>query len=162
MSLKDKPSYGFDNVPVKLLRDGAEILTAPMHKLMNLIYKNKKVPDLWKTSRIIPLFKKGKKNKIENYRPISNLCASSKVFEKLVLARILDIEKEGSVDIMGKTQHGFRKGRSTVTAALELQAAIAESLDSNLYVAIASLDLSAAFDVINIELLNDRLKKIGL
>ncbi len=80
---------------------------------------------------------------------------SSKIFEKLVLARILDIQEESGVDIMGKMQHGFRKGCSTVTAALELQAAIAESLDSNLYVAIASLDLSAGFDVINIKLLND-------
>jgi hypothetical protein len=79
-----------------------------------------------------------------------------------MLARILDIEKESGADIMGETQHGFRKGCSTVIAALELQATIAESLDRDLYVAVASLDLSAAFDVINIELLKDRLKKVGL
>jgi hypothetical protein len=161
-TLRDKPSYGFDNVPVKLLKDGAEILALPMHKLMNLIYYQKRVPELWKTSRIIPLFKKGKKSQIENYRPISNLCASSKVFERLVLTRILDIEKEARVDIFGKTQHGFRKGRSTVTAAIELQACLAESMDNNHYVAVASLDLSAAFDVINIELLMKRLEKIGI
>ncbi len=159
--LRDKPSYGFDNVPVKLLKDGAEILAAPMHKLMNLVYEKKRVPEIWKTSRIIPLFKKGKKNKIENYRPISNLCASSKIFERLLLSRI-DIEKEARVDIFGKTQHGFRRGRSTVTAAIELQANIAESMDDNCYVAVASLDLSAAFDVINTVLLMKRLEKIGI
>jgi len=129
---------------------------------MNLIYDKKRVPEIWKTSRIIPLFKKGEKNKIENYRPISNLCASSKIFERLVLSRILDIEKEARVDIFGKTQHGFRRGRSTVTAAIELQANIAESLDDNCYVAVASLDLSAAFDVINTVLLMKRLEKIGI
>jgi hypothetical protein len=84
------------------------------------------------------------------------------VFERLVLTRILDIEKEARVDIFGKTQHGFRKGRSTVTAAIELQACLAESMDNNHYVAVASLDLSAAFDVINIELLMKRLEKIGI
>ena len=160
--LRDKPSYGFDNIPVKLLKDGAEILASPMHKLMNLIYDKKKVPDLWKTSRVIPLFKKGKKSKIENYRPISNLCASSKVFERLVLSRILDIEKEAREDIFGRKQHGFRRGRSTVTAAIELQAALAESMDDNCYVAVASLDLSAAFDVINTEVLMKRLGRIGI
>lgn len=64
--------------------------------------------------------------------------------------------------VAGKTQHGFRRGRSTVTAAIELQANIAESMDDNCYVAVASLDLSAAFDVINTELLMKRLEKIGI
>ncbi len=47
LSQKGKPSYSFFvNVSVKLLRDGAEFLTAPMHKLMNIIYDKKRVPDL--------------------------------------------------------------------------------------------------------------------
>ena len=133
-----------------------------MHKPMNLIYDKKRVPDLWKTSHIIPLFKKGKKSQIENYRLISNLCASSKVFERLVLNQILNIKKEDGVDIFGKMQHGFRKGRSTVTAAIKLQACLAESMDDNNYMAVASLDLKAAFDVINIEQLMKCLERIGI
>ncbi len=46
MSLNDKPSYNFENIPFKLLKDGAEILTTQMHKLMNLIHDKKRVPDL--------------------------------------------------------------------------------------------------------------------
>jgi hypothetical protein len=79
-NLKDKSSYGYDNIPVKVLRDAHEILSKPYHRLLNKIYDQNVIPEQWKTSRILPLHKKGKKNLVENYRPISNLCAGSKVF----------------------------------------------------------------------------------
>ena len=44
-------------------------------------------------------------------------------------ARILEIGEKGKVDLFGKTQHGFRKQRSTTTAAMELQAIIAKLMD---------------------------------
>ena len=43
------------------------------------------IPEQWKVSKITPTFKKGDKTCIENYRPIANLCSTSKVFEKLIL-----------------------------------------------------------------------------
>ena len=61
--------------------------------------------------------------------------------------RIRNIELEKNWNLSGRTQHGFKKGRSTVTAALELQDRIARSMDEDNFVAVASMDLSAAFDV---------------
>ena len=49
--------------------------------------------------------------------------------------------------IGGKHQHGFVKNRSTATAGLLLQSLIARTLDNDEYVALASIDLSAAFDI---------------
>jgi hypothetical protein len=161
-NLKDKSSYGFDNIPVKVLRDAHQILAKPYHKLLNKIYNQNIIPEQWKTSRILPLHKKGKKNLIENYRPISNLCAGSKMFEKLILTRILEIEEQAGISLTGDNQHGFKKGRSTITASLEIQSRVAALMDQDQYVAVASLDLSAAFDVVNVDLLLIRLKKMGL
>ena len=161
-NLKDKSSYGFDNIPVKVLRDAHQILAKPYHKLLNKIYHQNIIPEQWKTSRILPLHKKGKKNLIENYRPISNLCAGSKMFEKLILTRILEIEEQAGISLTGDNQHGFKKGRSTITASLEIQSRVAALMDQDQYVAVASLDLSAAFDVVNVDLLLIRLKKMGL
>ena len=107
-NLKDKSSYGFDNIPVKVLRDAHQILAKPYHKLLNKIYHQNIIPEQWKTSRILPLHKKGKKNLIENYRPISNLCAGSKMFEKLILTRILEIEEQAGISLTGDNQHGFK------------------------------------------------------
>ena len=62
----------------------------------------------------------------------------------------------------GKQQHGFMKNKSTATAGLLLQSLIARALDDDHYVALAGIDLSAAFDVVDVELLIKRLKILGL
>ena len=136
------------------------MLGKPVCELMAKIYKQKKIPEQWKMSRIIPLHKKGPKAKIENYRPISNLCSVSKVFEKLLLQRIL--ETADTDTLFTSQQHGFRKGKSTVTAITELQIIISTHMDLDKYVAVASLDLSAAFYVVNINLLLHRLETMGM
>ena len=160
--LKDKSSYGPDNIPVKVLRDAHKILAKPYHRLLNKIYHQNEIPEQWKTSRILPLYKKGKKSLIENYCPISNLCAGSKVFERLILMQILEIEEESGTSLTGTNQHGFKKERSTITASIDIQSRVAALMDQNQYVAVASLDLSAAFDVVNVDLLLVRLRKKGL
>ena len=48
-------------------------------------------------SKITPIHKKGDKNNIKNYRPISNLCSMSKIFEKLIMQRIIEIEDSNNV-----------------------------------------------------------------
>ena len=160
--LKNKRCYGYDNIPVTILKDGAALLAPVYCKLLNLIYEQKTVPEKWRTARTIPVFKKGARNKIENYRPISNLCASSKIFERLILERLLQVEKNKQLDLSGITQHGFKKNRSTITASLELQNQIAKAMDEDNYVAVASMDLSAAFDVIDVNLLLKRMKNLGI
>ena len=40
---------------------------------------------------MVPIYKKGNKKDIENYRPIANLCSTSKIFEKLILKRNTDL-----------------------------------------------------------------------
>jgi hypothetical protein len=160
--LKDKSSYGPDNIPVKVLRDAHDILVRPYHRLLNKIYHQNVIPEQWKTSRILPLYKKGKKSLIVNYRPISNLCAGSKVFERLILMRILEIEEESSTSLTGTNQHGFKKERSTITASVDIQSRVAALMDQDQYLPVASLDFSAAFDVVNVDLLLVRLRKMGL
>ena len=161
-SLKSKKCHGNDNIPLIVLKDGAEVLASPFTKFFEKIYQTKELPDQWKISRTLPLFKKGDKKNIKSYRPISNLCSASKIFEKLMLTRLTDIETLNDVDLTGKMQHGFKKGKSTVTALKEIQSQIATKIDQGYYVAMGSLDLSAAFDVVNVDLLIMRLKTFGL
>jgi hypothetical protein len=66
-----------------------------------------------------PVPKKGIKSKIENYRPIANLCSTTKIFERL--QRILQIEKDNNVDIIGLQHYDLKKGQSTNMASLALQ-----------------------------------------
>ena len=74
----------------------------------------------------------------------------SKKFEKLIMQRIIEIEELHNVDLTGSKQHGFKRKRSTSTAGLEIQSEISRALDTNKYTIMASLDLSSAFDIVNI------------
>jgi hypothetical protein len=67
------------------------------------------LPESVKTARVIPLHKKGNKNDVTNYRPISNLSVFSKVYEKCILSRLI-AETSG---LEGENQHGFRRHHST-------------------------------------------------
>ena len=62
----------------------------------------------------------------------------------------------------GKEQHGFTRNKSTATAGLLIQSIIARALDDDNYVALASIDLSSAIDIVDVQLLLKRLRITGL
>lgn len=160
--LKNKNSEGFDRIPQRILVDGKDYLLDPLSKLFVKIYNERKIPQQWKIARTIPIFKnKGDKNEICNYRPIANLCSTSKIFEKLILKRILELQESNNIDLTGVDQHGFKKGMGTSTLSIQLQSLIARALDDGEFVLVSSLDLSAAFDLVDVNLLLKRLKIIG-
>ena len=157
-----KKSNGYDRIPMKVFFDCRFILAEQITMLFNKIIDTKIIPDQWKVSKTIPLHKKGDKKDIENYRPISNICSLAKIFERVILLKISTLEAINNVDLTGTHQHGFKKGHSTVSAMLEIQDRLATGLDKGKYGAMMSLDLSAAFDVVNHNKLFKILKKKGL
>ena len=78
------------------------------------------------------------------------------------MTRILKIEKQADCSLTCKNQHGFNKERSTTTASAEIQSKVAALMDQDQYVGMASMDLSAAFDVVKVDLLLERLTKMGM
>ena len=86
------------------------------------------------------------------YSTIQQIIINSKIYEKLILGQLWKIADENNVDLTGEKQHGFKKDKSTVTAALHLQSLISRALDSNNFYVLSSLDLSSAFDIVNRDL----------
>ena len=119
--LPNKKCEGFDRIPVCVLKDSKNLLLDPLSCLFDKIYTTGLIPEQWKVSKIIPIFKKGNKHEIENYRPIANLCSASKIFEKLILKQIHYLESTNKLDLTGKQQHGFKKTKSTATTGALLQ-----------------------------------------
>lgn len=85
-----------------------------------------------------------------------------KVYEQLILNKLREIEIKNNCDLTEKEQYGFKHKRSTATAGLTLQSIITCALDQDNYAIMSSINLSAAFDIVNIKLLFKRLKIIGL
>ncbi len=128
--LKPKRCFGFDRVPLVFLKDGASELSGVVTKLMFKIFEGEKTPKQWKIARILPLFKKGDKDKTENYRPISNLCSMIKFYKKILLHRLQEIQKKENVDLTGNCQHGFKRNFRTETACLEIQTKLLNACDN--------------------------------
>ena len=95
-NLKPKRCQGYDRIPLVFYTDAKCQLLGIITTLMSKVVSTGIVPEQWKVAKVIPLYKKGKKNEVDNYRPISNLCSITKIFERLILARVKMIEKKES------------------------------------------------------------------
>ncbi len=95
--IKSKHCFGLNGIPLRVVRDFCLLMPTPALELMNDIAKNGLLPSQ-KTARILPLHKKGAKDDKQNYRPIANLCSITKVYEKLLLNRLI-AETEGLEDL---------------------------------------------------------------
>ena len=88
--MKDNKSPGVDGMPPKLLKEIVEQISIPHAKLFNLSLEEGIVPSEWKEANITPLFKKGSRNKPENYRPVSLTSVRfSESFDKVPHQRLL-------------------------------------------------------------------------
>ena len=157
-----KNCSGYDRVPLRVFNDGKYLLAPTILSLMNKIWHTEAIPEIWKMTKTQPLHKSGNKSNVENYRPISNLCSLSKIFEKLIQLKLDQTAKLNNIDLTNPSQHGFKKKHSTITAMLEIQNKISNAIDNNDFSAMISLDLSAAFDVVDHSLLIKRLRTLNL
>ena len=81
--IKDNKSSGVDGIPPKLPKEIVEQISAPLAKAFNLLLEEGIVPSEWKEANITPLFKKGSRNKPNNYRPVSLTSVVCKLLETL-------------------------------------------------------------------------------
>ena len=82
--MKDNKSPGVDVIPPKLLKEIVEQINTPLAQLFNFSLEEGIVPSEWKEANITPLFKKGSRNKPENYRPVSLTSVVCKLLETLI------------------------------------------------------------------------------
>jgi F0F1-type ATP synthase alpha subunit len=94
-----------------------------------------------------PLFKKGDKSKVSNYRPISTLSSFSKVLEKVMYKQLQDHLNKYS--ILAQEQFGFRSDSTTNKAIYKLINEILNALNSKLVVGGTFFDLEKAFYCLN-------------
>jgi hypothetical protein len=78
--LKRYKSRGTDQIAAELIQAGQETLHSEIHKLIKLIWNKEELPHQWKKSIAIPIHKKDDKTERSNYRGISLLPTSYKIF----------------------------------------------------------------------------------
>ena len=115
----------------------------------------KKFPGGWKTQLIHPYQKKGYKCVGENYRPVSHIVELSKTTEYAVLEQLLEHFQTNG--LFHRNHHGFLPNRNTTTALLQLYDIWLSATENTELSASLFIDLSAAFDIVDHEILIDKL-----
>ncbi|XP_055522713.1 uncharacterized protein LOC129716894 [Wyeomyia smithii] len=110
--LKQSYSPGPDGIPAVLLKKCAGSLESPLAAIFNLSLLKHQFPRKWKESLMFPVYKKGDKRNVENFRGISCLCACSKVFETIMHHHLMFSVK----NYISTAQHGFFPWAATLFA----------------------------------------------
>ena len=117
---------GVNKVSTNILKEIKSAITTPLIHIFNLCLNQGYFPSELKLGCITPIFKKGDKSKISNYRPVCSLSHFSKIFERIVYNRMVDFINK--YNISADTQYGFRKKKSTEAALLDFTNYIHEGL----------------------------------
>ena len=132
--------------------------TSPLTYLCNESLNTGIFPTWLKYSQVIPIFKKGSKTNLTNYRPM--LTSFSKIFEKVIYKRL-----DNHVicnNILTKEQHGFRNNTSTEKAIYQLTNNILKALDNEYLAGGIFCDLTKAFDCVENDILLNKLEFYGI
>ena len=116
-TLKNNKAAGIDNVLVEQLNNLGPNTHKWLLAMLNNCFTQNKIPTIWRKSKIIAILKPGKDFATpKNYRPISLLCHTYKLYKRLILNRIAPTIEEHLI----KEQAGFRHGKSCTSQLLNL------------------------------------------
>jgi len=158
-SLDNSNACGIDKISNKLLKNIVYNVAHILAYLFNLSVETGVFPNELKSAVVIPLYKKGDRDKKENYRPISLLSSISKIFEKAMKKRIVAFLIVNN--FFNPKQFGFRSGLSTEDALLHFYSSIIKGLDDKKFSSALFIDITKAFDMVNHKILLQKLYSAG-
>ena len=158
-SLKSRKATN-DTIPLHIFKQCPDNVISHLTSILNDIIFKATMPNQLKKSKIIPIYKNGSRKDINNYRPISLLSYFDKILEKSINSRISNFLNTNN--LICNNQFGFRQNHSTELALLSLLDRVYSSLDNKDWVMLISIDFRKAFEVINHNILLEKLNYIGI
>lgn len=164
-NMKMGKAAGIDRIPMEAWRYAGIAVRRGLIDLLRRIWREGKIPSEWEMSIVVPLYKRGDKERAGNYRGISLLCTAYKIYAKILRKRLEEyMEKKG---LIPDSQAGFRKGRSTIDNIFILNHIIQREKEfgkvirkDKIYAIF--IDLKAAFDNVNRGILWKIMEEMGI
>ena len=159
-ALNVNKSQGPDEVHGKLLLELREEIAPSLVKLFNASIESDVVPQDFRDATVVPIHKKGGRDKAENYRPISLTSIVGKILESIIKDNIVKFLDENC--LIRDSQHGFISGRPCLTNLLEFMEEVTRELDNGNSVDVVYLDFAKAFDKVPHKRLLSKLEAHGI
>jgi hypothetical protein len=148
-----------DPIPTSMVKGCIDVLLPYLTAMCSASLAEGCLPVSQRHAVVTPLLKKAHLDAAEmkNYRPVSNLSFLSKVVERLVSAQLVRYLQEHN--LMPCMQSAYRRHHSTETALLRVLSDFFTAADSQQVSLLGLLDLSAAFDCVDHDILLLRLER---
>ncbi|PJE78143.1 hypothetical protein CI610_02928 [invertebrate metagenome] len=159
-NLKLGKASGEDGISHHMLKYTAYTVCKPLELLFNFSLSTCIFPNIWKTAKVMPLFKKGDRHSISNYRPISLLSTVGKVLERVIFKHLYNYFFENA--LFYRFQAGFMPGNSAVYQLIEIYHNICLNLEEKKHTCMIFCDISKAFDRVWHKGLLTKLKSYGI
>ena len=160
--LSPNSAAGPDGIPATLLINCASEIAPLLKRIFTSSFSKGYIPPSFKRAAIVPIFKSGDKCLPGNYRPISLTSVICKVYERIIRKQVFSFLCDNNC--LNDTQHGFRSGRSCLSALLDVYDNVMHMLNScsDTIVDMVYLDFSKAFDKVDHGILLHKVKKLGI
>lgn len=157
--MKNKKAPGNDGITADLLKAGGLPIAIWLHEIFVDIWSQEEMVEDWTSAILIRLYKnKGDKTVCDNYRGISLLVVTSKIFSRVILNRVQTLLDNKLLE----QQAGFRANRSTIDQIFTLKLVMEKSREYNKPMYMCFIDIQKAYDSVNRELLWKICRNYGL
>lgn len=158
LTSKKNTSPGNDGISYEMLRLLPQDMKRKLLKIFNDVWDSNKIPDEWKEIDIVPVPKPGKdSNDPSNNRPIALIPVGIKTINDMIRRRLSNLAEEEN--LLPSKSFGFREGRSSINCINLLTSLIKEAWRNKEKVICVFLDISKAYDKVNLLELKKRLDK---
>ena len=148
-NLKKNKADGTDRIHPELRKYRGTKLWSRIYELVRQIWEEERMPEEWKEIIIVPIDRKGNRNRCENYRGIALGNAVYKIVANIILEKIEPyIEK-----ITGEYQNGFRDGRSVIDNIFALKIINEKLWEYNQSVQYLFIDFQKAYGSVDRDML---------
>jgi hypothetical protein len=159
-NINTSKAIGPDTIPSIFLKNCANELVDGLSDIFQYSLNHGELPNDWRDANVSPVFKKGDRHLVENYKPVSLTSVTSKILEHIICSHLLKhFEK---YQILSSLNHGFRSAYSTETQLIVTMHDLLSTFDKKQQVDVAILDFSKAFDTVPHDLLLLKMANYGV